>query len=355
MPKSPTRLPILLVSLAAASAAIAAEDSARSVAVTAQQLERMDIALAPVRPTSTQAVALLPGTVIPALDARLVAAAPFAGTVVQVHVLPGQTVSKGKPLATISSREVLDAMSQVAQAQAELQMAEATARRKRTLADKAIQNPALAEEAEAQVVKIKAVLEQHRRALSIGGIAVTEGGRYAITAPADGRVVESAILPGDKVDAMAAAVTLDTSGELWIEAQVPSDLATRIKPGDRIQVVDGPEGKVIAISGSLDRMTRSARMLASVPAGSGLMAGQLVTVSVVQEAATGSLSVPESAVARVKGQHGVFVRSDTGFALVPVKVAGRSLKDATILGDVPGNARVAASGLPELEQMLGGE
>lgn len=355
MQKSPARLPIVLVSLAAASAAVAAEDGARRVAVTAQQIQRMDVTLAPVRPTSTQAVALLPGTVIPALDARLVAAAPFAGTVVQVHVLPGQSVSKGMPLATLSSRELLDTMSQVAQAQAELQMAEATARRKRTLADKAIQSPTLAEEAEAQVAKIKAVLEQQRRALSIGGIAVAEGGRYAITAPADGRVVESAVMPGDKVDAMAAAVTLDTSGELWVEAQVPAELATRIKPGDRIQVVDGPEGRVISIAGSLDRMTRSARMLASVPGGSGLMAGQMVTVSVVQEAATGSLSVPDSAVASVKGQHGVFVRNDSGFALVPVKVAGRSHKDATILGELPGDAQVAASGLPELEQMLGGD
>lgn len=355
MLKSPVRQSILLVLLAAAPAAVAAEQEARSVAVTAQQIERMDITLAPVRPTSTQAVALLPGTVVPALDARLVAAAPFAGTVVQVHVLPGQNVTKGNPLATISSREVLDAMSQVAQAQAELQMAEATARRKRTLADKAIQNPAIAEEAEAQVAKIKAVLEQHRRALTIDGIAVAEGGRYVITAPADGRVVEAAVMPGDKVDAMAAAVTLDTSGELWIEVQVPSDLAARIKPGDRIQVVDGPEGKVISIGGSLDRMTRSARMLASVPAGSGLMAGQLVTVSVVQEAATGSLSIPAEAIARVKNQHGVFVRNDSGFALVAVKVAGRSLKDVTILGDVPRDAQVASSGLPELEQMLGSE
>lgn len=355
MLKALVRLSILLASCAGATAASAAEDGARSVAVNAQQIKSMEIKVAPVRLASTQAVALLPGTVVSALDARLVAAAPFAGTVVQVHVLPGQDVSKGSPLATVSSRELLDTMSQVAQAQAELQMAEATARRKRMLADKSIQSPTLAEEAEAQVAKLKAVLEQHWRALAIGGIAVAEGGRYTITAPADGRVVDSPIMPGDKVDAMAAAVTLDTSGELWIEAQVPSDLATRIKPGDRIQVVDGPEGKVISIAGSLDRMTRSARMLATVPAASGLLAGQMVTVSVVQDAATGSLSVPVSAVARVKDQHGVFVRNDTGFAMVPVKVAGRSLKDVTILGDVPTDAQIASSGLPELEQMLGSE
>ena len=355
MPKLPIMLPVLLTSLAAASATVALAEQALNVAVSAQQAERMEIRLAQVRPSSTQAVALLPGTVMPAINARLVAAAPFAGTVIQVHVVPGQTVARGTPLASVSSRELLDTMSQVAQAQAELQMAEATARRKRSLADKAIQNPTLAEEAEAQVAKLMAVLEQHRRALTIGGIVAGEGGRYAITAPADGRVVEAAVMPGDKVDAMAAAVTLDTSGELWIEAQVPADLVPRIKPGDQIQVVDGPEGTVISIAGSLDRMTRSARMLASVPAGSGLLAGQMVTLSVVQEAATGSLSVPETAVTRVKDRHGVFVRNETGFALITVKVAGRSLKEVTILGDVPSDAQVASSGLPELEQLLGSE
>ncbi len=349
------RLSVLVVALVTASAAGAADVAGRSIAVTAQQIESMDIKVAPVRPTSLQNLALLPGAVVPALDARIVAVAPFAGTVIQVHVLPGQRVSKGEPLATISSREVLDTMSQVAQAEAELQMAEATARRKRSLADKSLQSPTLAQEAEAQVAKTKAVLEQHRRALMIGGIAIADGGRYAITAPADGHIVEAAVMPGDKVEAKAAVVTLDTSGELWVEVQVPSDLAARVKPGDRIQVVDGPEGKVIAIGGTLDRMTRSARMLASVPAGSGLMAGQLVTVSIVQEAATGSLSVPASAVARLKDRHGVFVRNDHGFSLVPVQVAGRSLKDVTIVGDVPENAQVASSSLPELEQMLGSE
>ena len=75
-------------------------------------------------------------------------------------MLPGQRVSKGTPVATISSRELLDVQSQLSQAEAELQMAEAIARRKRLLFDKNFQNPVVAEEAEAQVAKIEAVIEQ---------------------------------------------------------------------------------------------------------------------------------------------------------------------------------------------------
>lgn len=330
-----------------------ADDAAlRALTVTPDQIERMEIRIEAVKPTSEQVAALLPGTVVPAQNARIVAPAPFGGTISQVHILPGQQVAKGAKLATISSRELLEAASSLAQAEAELQVADATARRKRMLADKNIQSPTLAEEAEGQVLKVKAVIDQHKRTLSIGGITSLGAGSYSIHAPASGRVVETRVVPGDKIDAMAPAVTIDTSDELWIEGQLPSQLVARVAIGDRIKVANGPEGKIVAIGGSLDKMTRSAKLIASVPANSGLLPGQMVTLTVVQQAATGALSVPSSAVARIKETEGVFVRNDSGFTLVPVTVAGRSPEAATVVGNIAGDARVAASGLPQLEQML---
>jgi len=325
---------------------------AQDVAVSTAQVERMDIKLSVVRPTNRETVALLPGTVVPALNSRVVAATPFGGTVVQVHVVPGQSVTKGMPLVTISSRELLDAISQLAQAEAELQMADALARRKRTLVEKNFQNATVAEEAEAQVAKIKAVMEQHKRAISLGGITLGESGQFTIPALAEGRIVETLAVPGGKLDVMAAAVTIDTSNELWIEAQVPLDLVSRIRPGDPVQVLDGPESKVVSIGGSLDRMTRSALMLVTVPVDSGLISGQMVTLSVMRQAETGSLAVPYQAVSRINDHYGVFVRNNSGFTLVPVTLRGRSPSGATIAGDVAPDAQVATSGLPQLEQML---
>jgi hypothetical protein len=162
-------------------------------------------------------------------------------------------------------------------------------------------------------------------------------------------------MPGDKIETMAPAVTIDTSDELWIEAQLPAHLVSLITPGDRIKVVDGPEGIVVSVGGSLDKLTRSAKLIASVPAESGLLPGQMVTLSIIQKAVTGARSVPASAVARINGVEGVFVRNETGFTLVPVEVAGRSPSAATVLGNLPEGAAVAASGLPQLEQMLGAE
>ncbi|HEX2842678.1 efflux RND transporter periplasmic adaptor subunit [Hyphomicrobium sp.] len=326
--------------------------SARDLAVSQVQVERMAIEIERAKPTSEQVIALLPGTVVPALNARIVAAAPFGGTIVQVLVLPGQKVSKGQDLAVVSSRELLEAASSLAQAEAELQAADAIARRRRDLAEKNIQSPTMADEAEAQVAKIKAVIEQHKRMLALGGISSPGVGTYTIKAPEAGRVVEASVMPGDKIETMAPAVTLDMSDELWIEAQLPAQLVARIVPGDRIKVQGGPEGKVVSVGSSLDKMTRSAKLIASVPTDSRLLPGQMVTLSIIQQAETGALSVPASAIARVDGVESVFVRNDSGFMLVPVEVAGRSPSTATVHGNLSEGAQVAATGLPQLERML---
>lgn len=341
---------VALVLLGSASAA-----GAESVTLSPEQVERLEIKLADVKGAESEAVALLPGTVVPAINARVVAAASFAGTVIRVFVLPGQTVAKGAPLAIIESRDLLDALSQLKQAEAELQVAEAVARRKRDLADKGIASPLLADEAEAQVIKIRAVLEQHKRTLSLGGVSVGEGGRYTITAPESGVVIETQAVPGASLEAMSPAVTIAARAEVWVEAQVPADLVTRIRPGDTVQVLDGPQGTVVSISGALDRTTRSALMLASVPVDSGLLPGQMVTLSVLRPTETGGLDVPATAVAWIDRSHAVFVRNDAGFTLTPVTLRGKSPTSATVAGNVLPGQQVAVSGLPQLEAMLAGE
>ncbi len=342
----------LLFSTAALPVSLA---EAKDVALTAEQVQRLEIKLESVRLAASEAVAILPGTVIPALNARIVATAPFAGTVKQVHALPGQRVLKGAPLTTISSRELLEAQSQLSQAEAELQMAESVAHRKRALVDKNFQSPAVAEEAEAQVAKVKAVIALHRRMLALHAITLGQGGEYTIPAPQDGIVVEASAMPGDKVDTMAATVTLDTSAELWIEVQVPASLVSSVKPGDAVQIVGGPEGRVVSLGVSLQRTTRSASLYASVPADSGLLPGQLVSINLQRATVTGAMSVPAAAVARFADKNGVFVRNDGGFTLTPVEVRGQSTNVATIVGELTADAQVAASGLPQLEQMLQGE
>jgi len=148
-------------------------------------------------------------------------------------------------------------------------------------------------------------------------------------------------------------VTVDTSNKLWVEVQVPASVVELIKPGSAIQIVGGPKGHVVSVGTSLQRMTRSALLYAAIP--SGLLVGQLVTVQLQRPAVPGAVSVPANAVARIAGQSAVFVRNDSGFTIKTVELRGQSADAATIVGDLPPDAQVAASGLPQLEQMLQGE
>jgi cobalt-zinc-cadmium efflux system membrane fusion protein len=350
MPRRPTSALAALLLIGQAGAVHATD-----IKLSPKQMDLMEIKLIEVKEAVTEPVALLPGTVVPALNARIVAAAPFAGTVVHTFVVPGQSVAKDEPLATIASRELIDTLSAIRQAEAELQVADAIARRRRDLATKNIASPTLAEEAEAQVVKLRAVLEQHKRMLSIGSIKVGEGGQYTIAAPEAGAVAEMRATPGATLEAMTPAVAIASSADVWIEAQVPADLVTRIRPGDTVQVIDGPAGQVISISGSLDRTTRSATMVVSVPPDSGLLPGQMVTLSVLRPTETGGLEIPATSVAWIGDQYVVFVKSDGGFTATAVTVRGKSPLGATVAGDMRPGEQVAVSGLPQLEAMLAGE
>lgn len=326
--------------------------NAQEVSLSHEQVARLEIKLEPVRKAETEALAVVAGTVVPPVNARIVATAPFAGTVTAVLVLPGQRVRKGEPLARVSSRELLEAQSELSQAEAELQMADAAARRKRSLVDKNFQSPVVAEEAEGQVAKVQAVIERHRNTLSLHQITIGLAGDYIITAPADGVVVQANAMPGDKVEAMAPSITLDTGSALWVEVQVPAHLVSALKAGDSIQVADGPQGHIVSVGTSLDGLTRSATAYAELPANSGLISGQLVSITIARTATARALSVPRGAVTRVDDKNSVFLRTETGFSLRKVELRGQSRNAATVIGDLPLNAQVAASGLPQLEQLM---
>ena len=346
---------LLCLSQLAALTSLAAPAFAADVALTPEQIERLEIKLETARPATAEAVAVLPGTIIRPLNSRTAVTAPYSGTITELHVLPGQHVTKGTPLATISSRDLLEAQTSLAQAEAELQIAEAIARRKRMLADKNFQSPDVAAEAEAQATKIKTVIERHRREQALNGITLKGASSFILPSETDGIVVETHGMPGDKVDAMGPVATIDTSDALWVDVQVPASVLASIRSGDTILVEGGIEGRIVALGGSLDAATRSAKLYASLPAGSGLIPGQMVSVTLKKETVSGALSVPSNSVTRIGDKPSVFVKTEAGFTVRAIELRGRSLEAATISGELTAGDQVAASGLPELEQMLSSE
>ena len=335
----------------------AAQDPAHSaeIAVSQAQIDRLEIRLEQARPATEEAIALLPATIIPPMNSRIAVAAPFAGTVVSVDVLPGQTVEQGRTLMTIASRELVETVSRLRQAEANLASAAAVAERYRGLAEKNIASPTRAAEAEAQRAGLQAVVEEHRRLVALGNIKTIADGSYALVAQQAGRVVEANVAPGASIDAMEPAIVFDTSDELWVEAQLPASLIGKVHPGDSITLEDGAKGKVLSVGHTLDPKTRSTALTGTIPLSAGLVPGQMVTLSIHRQAAVSGVEVPVQAVVWLGAAPSVFVRTETGFVVQPVVLKGKTLRAATIAGGLIAGQKVAVSGLAQLEKMIGVE
>lgn len=344
------------VALSVATALWPTRPNAQDLKLTKEQIGRLEIRTERIRPADVEPLTVLAGTIVPAPNSRIAATAPFSGTVLQVHVLPGQKVEKGALIATISSRDLLEAESQLAQAEAQFQIADATGRRLRTLADKNYQNPTLADEAEAQTAKIKAVIDKYRAMISLRGIVPNgDGDAYGIPSQQAGTIVDVRVQPGDRIEAMDAVVSIDTSLERWIEIQVPAKLVNSIKTGESVRTEQACTGHVVSIGQTLEKKSRSAKLYASVPDDCGLLPGQLVSVTIERPAESGAVSVPTTAVSRLAGDTAVFVRNDNGFTRTPVELKGHTSAAATVIGSFSPDDEVASSGLPQLEQMLTAE
>lgn len=93
-------------------------------------------------------------------------------------------------------------------------------------------------------------------------------------------------------------------------------------------------------------------MIAELGPGSGLLHGQMISVTLMRASSAGTFQVPASAVTRINDKSAVFVKTKDGFELKSVEVMGKSLESATISGDFSPEVQVATSGLPQLEQMM---
>ncbi|MCW2285133.1 cobalt-zinc-cadmium efflux system membrane fusion protein [Rhodoblastus acidophilus] len=333
---------------------LAAQEIARELAIAPEQMPQFDAGAAEVRAAKKSIVAALPATIIPPMNARIAVAAPFAGTVVKVNVLPGQAVKKGDALVTLASRDLSETIVRLKQAEADLLAAEVLLKRQRELFQKDLVTANRVAEAEAQVEKVRALAQETRRLLAMGAIQQNSGG-YSLTAPEDGRIVEVRPTPGAALQAMEAAVLLDASDQLWAQAQLPGAMVGKVAVGDRVELPQGDSGKVISVGISLDPVTRSTTLLAEISAKGDLMTGQTTTISVVRPGAAREFEIAADAIAWIGGKPFVFIRGESGFAPAQIAIKGRNADVATVESDAlkPGQ-KLATNGLAQLEHMMSG-
>jgi cobalt-zinc-cadmium efflux system membrane fusion protein len=119
-------------------------------------------------------------------------------------------------------------------------------------------------------------------------------------------------------------------------------------------VVEGAEGRVVAVGAAIDPKTRSLSVRVEAPPRPAFIPGRATRVRIFAAGRPAGLIVPRSAVTTVRGKSVVFVRTPAGFDIVPVQVVGSAGDQTVVVGALKSGAAVAVSGVSELKAQAEG-
>lgn len=249
----------------------------------------------------TPAYAVVPGTVISMRHAEI--ASRLTGYVQNVKVQAGDRVAAGQPLLAIDSSEVA---GQLQQAQAVFDEAEVNYQRATNLYAKGVAPRVQLDDATRQYTTAKAALHMAQAAV----------GYADIRAPFAGVIVDKLADPGDLATPGKPLLVLEDERALEVQSYVPDELYAVLKVGEQIpfatedRVFSGVlQSKVEAA----DSQTHTHLIRVRLPAGSGLMSGRYVKVS-IPNGIESRVRIPGSALAERAGITGVFVVDADGRA-----------------------------------------
>lgn len=299
----------------------------------------------------------VPGTITLPPEARVAVTAPFAGAAVRVYVIAGQNVRRGEPLAVVRATEPVQIQGELVRAQSELGLAEARAQRLTQLAKEGVIAEARADEARAALAQARASLTQQQRLAALGGVG--PDGTTTLRAPIAGRVANVAATTGGPIDVATAPFVIEAEGAYQVELQLPERLARDIRPGMAVEVQLAGDaeagqpvaGQILAVTPSIDPVTRSVKAYASIASGPGIVAGRNAMVTIKGRASGSGVAVPAKAVTKIAGADHVFVRKGNSFEARKVTVVATNSQQAVISVGLNAGEVVAGSSVAELKAM----
>ena len=330
-----------------------AEEAAGELKLDATALTQLGVEVQPIGSGSISEELRAPGEVIDSAYGTTLVTPRVVSLVVRRHAKLGDEVRRGAPLVTLSSVDV-------ANAQADLRIAEQEARRVSALGREAVSGRRISE-AQVAVDRARAVA----RAYGLPGTAPGgANGEFTLTAPHAGRITEDEFVVGERIEPGKALFRLVDESTVWIDAKLPAGSVSRITPGsDATVVFNGQrlEAKVLRAAHRTSDATRNASVRLEVRNRDDVLHGGDF-VEVLFDAPAGSqgasptatrLSVPTEALVQLQGDTIVFRRdADGGLVSVPVRtgevVGGRTL----ILDGLKAGDQVAVKGAFALKSQL---
>jgi len=321
--------------------------------LTERQIADSGIALVDAAAGALVRTVAFPATATTVPDSTAVAAAKAAGVLVEVRTRLGATVARGDVLAVLDSREAAEARSELVAAQRAETLARATLERERALWTKKVsaEQDYLQARAAADAAGMRTALARQKLAtLGLDPAAPSDGslGRYAVRAPAAGRVVALNATIGAAAAADAALFTVADLTRLWFEAAAPPGDLALLRQG-AAATIDGRDrpsvaGAVVFVGPMIDRDTRQAQFIVDADNADGAWRpGDYATVTVERAREAAAVVVPAAAIQHIKDQPVVFVRSADGFEKRDVVLGRADAQSVEIRFGVDAGETVAAA------------
>jgi RND family efflux transporter MFP subunit len=228
--------------------------------------------------------------------------AEMGGSVLEVYVEEGQTVTAGQPMAQIEPQTAREAAeftnTLVASLENNLRLAQRNYDRSKRLSQGGAVSTAQMEQDELAVTQAEAQLAEARSRQTVAKRTLS---RATVRAPFAGVVAVRNASVGDVVKDGTQLFTVVDPRSLRLEGQVPAEFVRTLKPGTPVQFrlsgYDQPlEGRVSRVVPVLDPATRQVRVLVTVPNPSGTLVAGLFADGRVITARHEGLTVPQEAV-----------------------------------------------------------
>ncbi|MBU4610332.1 efflux RND transporter periplasmic adaptor subunit [Achromobacter sp. GG226] len=347
-----------------ASAAPASEDheeASNEIHLSAAQRAAAKIEISTAQPGRMAQTSRFPGEIAFNADRTAHVVPRLAGVVQQVTADLGQSVKKGQVLATLSSVELSELRATWASAVKQRDLEAANYRREESLWREQVSARQDLEQARATLAQAQITAQNAEQKLRAVGASpqARDFSVLEVRAPFDGVVVEKHIALGEALTEASNIFTISDLSTVWAEFVIaPGDLAkVRVGENARVSAVsfdDSVAGKVSYIGSLLGQQTRTAtaRITLQNP-DLAWRPGLFVNVDVVTDETQAPIVVRSSAIQTLGEESVVFVETEDGFRVQPVKL-GRTAEDITeILEGLDSGTRYAATNAFTLKSELG--
>jgi len=336
----------------------------RRVALDEQQIRDAAITLAPAQGGTLRRHFLAPGSLIPDADHVARVSVRVLATVAELRKKLGDSVEQGEIVAAIESRDVAEAKSEYLGARVTNELRQTLLSRQRPLIEShaVSENEFLRTQNTANEAQIR--LDSARQKLFALGLSEDEIAdlpnqpvatlrKQFLRAPIAGRISERRVDVGGLIgregqeSELFVIVNLD---DVWVDLAVsPEDIAAVREGGSvsirAIGIDEEVSARIIFVSPLLDRETRNARVIASLPnPDHRWRPGTFVTAEIPLGDAPSRVIVPRGALQTIKGAQMLFVRDANGFEARQVRTGREDDDNVEIVsGLAPGETIAVAN------------